>query len=88
MAHRYVDRLGRVITDPETIEARRLASLLARLENKAAKRGESVTVKELAASAKLEPGRVVEIIRRFNVWLWGLTEKGEMADWLVWTDGE
>ncbi|WP_191085658.1 hypothetical protein [Roseococcus microcysteis] len=88
MAHRYVDRLGRVITDPETIEARRLMSLLTRLENKAVKRGDFVTVKELAASAKLEPARVVEIIRSFDMWLWGLTEKGEMADWLVWTDGE
>lgn len=89
----YRDRLGRPITDPETIEARRLQELLRRATSRGIKDGrshdEAVTVGELAAAAGLTPARVVEIVRAYQpAWLWGLTEAGTMDQWFVWEDGE
>jgi hypothetical protein len=89
---RYLDRLGRVITDPIYIEARYVQERLARLTTKGVKAGRpwhsAVTVGELATATKLPPARVVEIVRD-RIYLGNVTETdGPMEQWGVWQDGE
>lgn len=89
----YLDRLGRVITDPETIEARYVQQQLRRLITIGVNAGRpwdaACTVGELARATKLAPERVVEIVRAREPWLWAVTEiEGPIESWEVWQDGE
>lgn len=92
MSARYVDRIGRPITDPGAIEARRIQQQMRRLISLGTRKGrkydEAATVGELASATKLTVDRVIEVIREYDAWLWGLTENGERSDWFVWEDGE
>ena len=92
MTRTYHDRMGRPITDPEAIEARRIRMHMRRLVTIGAKAGRpwdrATTVGELAKSTKLPPERIVAVIRRYEVWLWGLIEEGSMESWFVFEDGE
>ena len=89
---RYLDRFGRVITDPRSIEARALQQQLRRLTTIGMKAGRpwdaAVTIAELAAAAKMAPQRVVDIIKEFDAWYWGLIESGPIGEWKVFEDGE
>lgn len=51
---------------------------------------EATTIGEVAASARLAPGDVVAMIRRFSMWLLAVTEipGRPMVDWWVFEDGE
>lgn len=87
----YKDRLGMVITDPATIEARWLQDHIARASTRRCKAGQpgDPTVGEVAEAIGLTPERVVEIVRDYDVWLWGLVENdGPMATWGIFLDGE
>lgn len=89
----YVDRLGRVITDPEVIEARYMVTQLHRLATIGIKAGrhyeKTVTVRELAKASKLTVERVIAIVRRYSDgWLLYLIEDGPEQDWWVCQDGE
>ena len=94
VTRRFVDRMGRVITDPEVIEARSMAMQLHRLEGIAAKAGkhwpEGVSVGELAKASKLTNERVVAIVQHYgDAWLIGLIKPdGPMENWKVYQDGE
>lgn len=90
---KYRDRMGGLITDPATIEARYVAEVLNRLEKKGASKGGPfpwVTVGQVATAVKLPPERVVGIIREFGpAWLIGLVESDKpMAEWGAFQDGE
>ena len=90
---RFVDRMGRVITDPEVIEARNMAMQLHRLMNVGVKAGRewdrSGTVAELAKASRLTVARVVAIVRHYgDAWLIGMYETGPMESWWVYQDGE
>lgn len=88
---RYVDRLGRPITDQPTIEARFVAEQLSRLTNAAARAGKPryVQVDALAKATRLTAARVVEIMRAYDMWLWGLIETDEPIEtWEAFLDGE
>lgn len=87
----YKDRMGWVITDPATIEARWLQDHIGRASLRRYKVGlkGAPTVGEVAQAIGLTPERVVEIVREFDVWLWGLVESdGPVATWGVFLDGE
>jgi len=89
---RYVDRRGRVITDPAAIQARSILQHLRGLNTRGRKAGRpwerTVTVGELAAAVKLTAEQVVAVIRAYDMWLWGLIEEGPMESWWVFEDGE
>lgn len=90
----YKDRLGRVITDPEAIHHRFITQQFRRLDRLGLRAGklalETVTVAELAKAAKIEPGKLVEIIRDERIWLMSIAEReGEpLEQWWVFEDGE
>lgn len=87
----YKDRMGQVITDPATIEARWLQDHIGRAETRRCKAGQGgdPTVGEVAQAIGLTPERVVEIVREWDVWLWGLVENdGPVATWGIFLDGE
>lgn len=83
----YRDRMGRIITDPETIEGRWVMDKLWRLTRKLD--GADVPVGDLAQATGKSAAEVVSIINRFDVWLWGLVEKdGPVETWKAFVDGE
>jgi hypothetical protein len=89
----YIDRLGRPISDPSAIEARKMLTQLRRLVSIGVKAGkpwhDAVTVAELARASHATPQRVVDVIRGYDVWLWSVVEKeGPVETWGVFEDGE
>ena len=88
---RYRDRLGRIITDPESIERRRLLSLLRRRMTLGLKLDRHwpklVTAGELAATAKVSVDAILEWAD--GTWLIGHIETdGPKETWWVYEDGE
>ncbi len=93
MTRAYHDRMGRVITDPGAIEARTIQMHMRRLITAGCKAGKpwdhATTVGEIAKATKLTAEHIVEVIREYDVWLWGLSStEGPMEDWHVAEDGE
>lgn len=94
MTRTYRGRFGQPITDPETIEARRVQTQMRRLITLGVKAGRpwnaAATVGALAYACKLTPLRIVTIVREYqDAWLWGINEVGaDMAAWTVYEDGE
>ena len=93
MTRTFHDRMGRVITDPGIIEARFIKMQMRRLITIGANAGKpwdhATTVGEIARATKLTAERVVQVIREYDVWLWGFSsEDGSMEDWHVFEDGE
>jgi hypothetical protein len=89
----YRDRLGRPITDPAVIEARRILTLYRRRAAIGVRAGRSwdrtVTVSELATAANVTVGQIVMWARTHDAWLLGIIENGDaMGDWFVYEDGE
>ena len=87
----YKDRMGRIITDPAAIEARFVQDQIARIGNRKYRDGDKAdpTAGEVAKATGLTPERVVEIVRGYDVWCWGLVENdGPIATWGVFLDGE
>lgn len=91
-ARTYRGRFGQPITDPETIEARRILTQMRRLATVGLKAGREwpyVTVGELAIAAKLTADQIVTWAQTHDAWLLGLVEsEGGQAKWGVFQDGE
>lgn len=88
---RFVDRMGRTITDPDSIERRRIGMQLRRLSTINTKAGrewpETVTVGELAAATKVSAERVIEQMN--SGYLTGVSRTdGPKETWWVYEDGE
>lgn len=88
----YRDRLGRPITDPARVEVRRVQQQLRRLTTLGMKAGRewpaAVTVGELAKATKIEPARIVAIVRD-EMYYGVVTETaGPIEEWGVGEDGE
>ena len=86
----HKDRLGQIIIDPRVIEARDVQAALRRLTRVRIKGGlpPDVPVPDLAQAVGTTSVRIVEIVRDFDVWLWGLVEDGPIENWKVFEDGE
>lgn len=88
----YRGRFGQIITDPATIEARRILTQMRRLATIGMNAGRAwpyVTVGELAAAAKLTADQIITWVQEHDAWLLGLTEgDGSVAGQGVYQDGE
>jgi hypothetical protein len=88
----YRGRYGQPITDPASIEARRILTQLRRLDTinlKAGREWPYTTVGELAKSAKLTTDQVVAWVKDHDAWLLGLVNlDDDVAKWGVYQDGE
>lgn len=83
----YYDRVDRLITDPEVIEARWVQDQIFKLMGEL--NGVDIPVADVAAAAGKTAAEVVAIIRERDGWLWGLVENdGPMETWKVFLDGE
>lgn len=78
----------------EVRETKRIMTQMRRISTIAVNQGrnyfESATVGEVAKAARVPPERVVELFRKFDMWLLAVEEREGMpiTEWWVYQDGE